>query len=42
VIFPEVVFPKSSKISLNILNQTTAANTVVFLLHGVMRAQAIR
>jgi hypothetical protein len=42
VIFPEVVFPKSSKISLNILNLTTAANTVVFLLHGVMRAQAIR
>jgi hypothetical protein len=42
VIFPEVVFPKSSKISLNILNLTSSPNTVVFLLHGVMRAQAIR
>jgi len=41
-VFPEVVFPKSSKISLNILNLTSASNTVVFLLHGVMRAQALR
>lgn len=42
VIFPEVVFPKSSKISVSILNKTPAANTVVFLLHGVMRAQVLR
>jgi len=39
VIFPELVFPKSSKISLSIINLTSSANTVVFLLHGVMRAQ---
>lgn len=42
VIFPELVFPKSSKIGVTILNLTTSSNTVVFLLHGVMRAQAIR
>lgn len=42
VVFPEVVFPKSSKISISILNKANTVNTVVFLLHGVMRVQVLR
>lgn len=41
-IFPEVVFPKSSKISVSILDTSGAANNVIIVLWGVLRGKVVR